>query len=414
MKSHSAAHLKAALIFNYNPIMKSGKYSRILFALSILLATTFYHAPTSYGLDVIATGTNPAICNQTVNDLTGVTATRLAGGDCLLQFTSTSASYSWTAPTNLYSVTYLIVGGGGSGGTGWDSTGSGGGGGGMVLTGTYPVTPNASYDISVGAGGAQSVNSRTFNNGNPGGSSKFKDVVALGGGFGYTSRANSGVAQAGGLIQNGAATAPTGGSGGAGGTGGGGGGGAGGAGGSGSGTSAGSGGAGVSNSITDSAISYGGGGAGGANTGTTTTGAAGGANTGKGGGGGIGGNAASASGGAGGSGVVIIRYSTTSPTVNSFALSGNPTSAIYRSSTTINLSVNAASAVTFLANGKRIAGCISIPTTGSISPFTATCGWKPTVKGAVLLTALIKPTAPGLASFTATVPIGIKTRSSTR
>jgi hypothetical protein len=110
----------------------------------------------------------------------------------------------------------------------------------------------------------------------------------------------------------------------------------------------------------------------------------------------------------------MIRYSTASPTVNSFALSGNPTSAIYRSSNTINLSVNAAASVTFFANGKRIAGCISLPTTGSISPFTASCSWRPTVKGTILLTAQIKPSAPGLAAFTTSVNVGVASRSFNR
>ena len=371
-------------------------------------------SPAANAVAVTATGTNPSICDQQVNDATGVVATRLAGGDCLVKFTSTGISYSWTAPANLYSVTYLIVGGGGSGGTGWDTTGSGGGGGGMVLSGNSLVTANTTYAISVGAGGAQSTNGRTFYNGYTGSSSTFANFTALGGGFGYTSRSNSGVAQSGGVAQVSTTAAPTGGSGAPGGSGGGGGGGAGGAGGAGSGASGGSAGAGVSNSITDSAVTYGAGGAGAAASATSSAGAAGGANTGKGGAGGTGGSASSASGGAGGSGVVMIRYSTTTPTVNSFLLSGTPLTAIYRAATTININISVQSTVTFLANGKRIARCISLPATGSSSSFAASCPWTPTNKGPVSLVAQVKPTAPGLASFTSTINISVVSRIGSR
>ena len=382
----------------------------ILLALVVIFASLL-PAPAARAVSVTATGTNPAVCDQQVNDATGVTATRLAGGDCLVKFTSTGISYSWTAPANLYSVTYLVVGGGGSGGTGWHTTGAAGGGGGMVLTGGYRVSASSTYEISVGAGGAQSINGAGNYNGNVGSPSKLGAITALGGGFGYSSRANGGVAQAGGIAQSGSTTATTGGSGGGGGTGGGGGGGAGGNGGAGSGTTGGSAGAGLSISITDSAVTYGAGGAGSSSTNVTTTGASGAANSGAGGAGGIGGNAASASGGVGGSGVVMIRYSTTSPTVNSFALSGSPRTAIYRGSTTINLNVNVPATATFLADGKRIAGCISLPASGSASSYSSSCTWSPTKKGAVSLMALITPTSPGFASFTSTINISVVTRS---
>lgn len=381
---------------------------------SLLLIATQLSIPSAHAVTVTATGTNPSICDQQVNDATGVVATRLAGGDCLVKFTSTVISYSWTAPANLYGVTYLVVGGGGSGGTGWDTTGSGGGGGGMVLAGNTVITANSTYSITVGAGGAQSTNGRTYYNGYVGSSSTFANLTALGGGFGYTSRANSGVAQSGGLAQVSTTAAPTGGSGAPGGSGGGGGGGAGGAGSAGSGATGGSAGAGISNSITDSALIYGQGGSGASASSTSATGASGAANTGKGGAGGTGGSSSSASGGAGGTGVVMIRYSTTVPAVNSFALSGTPLTAIYRGTTTINLNVTVQSTVTFLANGKRIAGCISIPATGSSSSFATSCPWSPATKGAVALMAQIKPTSPGLASFTSTINISVVSRSGAR
>jgi hypothetical protein len=387
--------------------------TRMAFAI-LICAASLTGLSVSHGAVVTATGTNPSTCDQTVSDATGVLASRLSGGDCLIRFTSASIDYQWTAPSNLYAVTYLVVGGGGSGGTGWDSTGAAGGGGGMVLTGTLPISSNSTYAISVGAGGAQSTNARGAYNGNNGNSSSFGSVTALGGRFGYASRANSGVAQAGGAAQIGSTSAPTGGSGGGGGTGGGGGGGASGAGGAGSSTAGGSSGAGLSISITDAAVTYGAGGSGGNGGSSTSTGASGGANTGKGGNGGVGGNAASASGGVGGSGVVIIRYSTIALSVNSFALTNSPTVATYKATTPITINVAAASKITFLVNGKRIAGCISIPTSGSGSSHTVTCNWKPTVKGTTVLTALIKPNSPGLASYSTTLTIPVAPRGQFR
>lgn len=381
---------------------------------ALVCGTSLTNLTLSQGATVTATGTNPSTCDQSVNDATGVIASRLSGGDCLIKFTDTSVSYQWTAPTNLYAVTYLVVGGGGSGGTGWDSTGAAGGGGGMVLTGTLPISGNSTYSISVGAGGAQSTNGRSAYNGYNGDPSSLASITALGGRFGYTSRANSGVAQAGGAAQVGTTSAPTGGSGGGGGTGGGGGGGAGGAGGAGSTTAGGSSGAGLSNSITDAAVTYGAGGSGGNGGSSTSTGASGGANTGKGGNGGVGGNAASASGGLGGSGVVIIRYSTSALSINSFALTNSPTVATFKTTTPISINVAAASKITFLVNGKRIAGCISISTSGSGSSHSATCNWKPAVKGTTILTAQIKPNSPGLASYSTTLTIPVAARGQFR
>lgn len=389
------------------------KLHSIAFAV-VICASSITNLPASYSTTVTATGANPSICDQSVNDATGVVASRLSGGDCLVRFTDTSIDYQWSAPANLYAITYLVVGGGGSGGTGWDSTGAAGGGGGMVLTGTLSISGSSTYSINVGAGGAQSTNGRGAYNGYNGEYSSLSGVTALGGRFGYTSRANSGVAQAGGAAQVGATSAPTGGSGGGGGTGGGGGGGASGAGGAGSGTAGGSSGAGLSISITDSAVTYGAGGSGGNGGASTATGASGGANTGKGGNGGVGGNAASASGGVGGSGVVIIRYSTSALTINSFALANSPSVATYKAITPISINVAFASRITFLVNGKRIAGCISIPTSGSGSSHAVTCNWKPTVKGNTTLTALIKPNSPGLASYSTSITIPVAPRGQFR
>lgn len=67
------------------------------------------------------------------------------------------------------------------------------------------------------------------------------------------------------------------------------------------------------------------------------------------------------------------------------------------STTTRNISVltatsNAPGVITFYANGKRIAGCISIKTQVSGPNNIATCNWKPSVRGSTAITAQISPT----------------------
>ena len=69
------------------------------------------------------------------------------------EFTSTG---TFVVPSNCSSVElFLVGGGGGSGGIAATTTcQSGGGGGGAVARRTIPVTPGASYTVTIGAGGA--------------------------------------------------------------------------------------------------------------------------------------------------------------------------------------------------------------------------------------------------------------------
>jgi hypothetical protein len=93
-----------------------------------------------------------------------------------------------------------------------------------------------------------------------------------------------------------------------------------------------------------------------------------------------------------------LPVAVTAPTFNSFALAGLVTTATYRSSTTININVNQSSKVTFLANGKTIAGCKGKVTSGSSSSHTASCSWRPTNRGSVILSATATAIAGGLSS----------------
>jgi PKD repeat protein len=100
--------------------------------------------------------------------------------DNLVKF-NVSGTTTWTCPTGVTAVSYLVVAGGGGGGSRTGNGGSGGGGGGGVLNGTYAVTPGTLYAITVGNGGTA---------GQKGGNSSFANTTptnginANGGGYG--------------------------------------------------------------------------------------------------------------------------------------------------------------------------------------------------------------------------------------
>lgn len=239
-------------------------------------------------------------------------------------FFNTTGTTSWTVPSGVTAVDYLVVAGGGGGGY----YGGGGGAGGVITGALTPVS--GSVTVMVGAGGAGSTNPNT--RGQNGGNSVFGSFIAIGGGGGGSSNNISG---SNGGSGGGAAAIATPGSGtpgqghnggsgdtpgGSGNLFGGGGGGAGAAGGNGvRGSSGGAGGTGIVSTITGVSLTYAGGSGGGARSGTGGTGGTGGggaggvgANPGINGtpntGGGGGGGGENMRGGSGGSGIVIIRY----------------------------------------------------------------------------------------------------------
>ncbi len=285
-------------------------------------------------LDLDASVVTPGTINTSVQDILNAypEAVHLGGGLMVHSFTATGGT-TFTAPTSVTSVDYLIVGGGGGGGSSvaFANAGSGGGGAGGVITGTMTVVPATTYNITVGTGGAAGASGNFSGAG--GSASSFNGLVALGGGGGIGGNGNGlpggsggggrgGVGGAGlqpGTIQGGSGNAGGGGTSAAG-DGGGGGGGAGGAGGVLTSLAGGNGGVGISSSISGAATFYGGGGGGGgAQNDVRGTGGNGGGGTGANagnaatagvpntGGGGGGGND-SRVGAAGGSGIVIISY----------------------------------------------------------------------------------------------------------
>jgi hypothetical protein len=92
---------------------------------------------------------------------------------------------------------------------------------------------------------------------------------------------------------------------------------------------------------------------------------------------------------------------------NSFSISGTPS---YRTLVTISANVSVASKVTFRAKNVIITSCKNKTASGSGSSFSATCSWRPSTRGAVVLTASYVPTGAGLSSST-TPPISVFVRN---
>ena len=91
------------------------------------------------------------------------------------QFT---ASGTWTAPTGVTQVEYLVVAGGGGGGM----AGGGGGAGGLLTATGLSVTPGTSYTVTVGAGGTGGTSYSNSRTATAGGNSVFSTITATGGG----------------------------------------------------------------------------------------------------------------------------------------------------------------------------------------------------------------------------------------
>jgi len=175
-------------------------------------------------LVVSATGTNPSVCNQNVDIATGVTAERLANGDCLIKFSSAS-TIVWTVPTGVVSAKVLIVGGGGGGGGGGSRNavscsvsdgygrvggGGGGGGGGQVKDNVAISNLSGSLTIIVGdagtSGAGAACGASGWNGGNGGTSSittsGASQLVTAAGGTGGGGGSTTGAGGVGGSSKN--------------------------------------------------------------------------------------------------------------------------------------------------------------------------------------------------------------------
>lgn len=445
------------------------KKPRTRFLLIVSLAIFNSIIPISNS-NAIGTG----VCASSVTSSSGVVVAN-SGGFCYVAFTAVGGN-AWTAPVGISSVDLLIIAGGGAGGAG--AWGGGGGAGEVVSFTNYAVSSSSATSLSVGDGGTSGTASLTAsaNRSNSGQNSwvgSAGGVVANGGGAGasyaygdlatYSTGANGGSGGGGTentLSNNGGTSTKTssgsrtgyGNSGGRGGPGGstqsGGGGGGAGSAGTDAGTAiGGNGGAGTNLFSTWlSAISSGMSGvsgwqtatssgfiAGGGGGGTTTTAGSAGSggagaggsnttqfpgynavsNTGSGGGGASYGSTPRL-GGTGGSGLIVIRYGIVTPTINSFNLTGNATTATFRSPITINLNINTPAKVTFRAKGVVITACKNRVASGSGSSYSATCSWKPSIRGRVDLTAVIVPTGPWGNATSSPLSIVVASRSGAR
>ena len=90
---------------------------------------------------------------------------------------------SWTIPTGVTSVDYLVVAGGGGGG-GSNSWQCAGGGAGGYRTGTLEVIAGTNHTITVGAGGAGGIYNTDQGRGQNGDNSVFSTITSSGGGGG--------------------------------------------------------------------------------------------------------------------------------------------------------------------------------------------------------------------------------------
>jgi hypothetical protein len=450
--------------------------SRILFRMSTNSYRVLFIALFAIVNSVIPISQSSAIgsgaCTSTVGSDSGVVVAN-SGGFCYVAFTATGSN-SWTAPSGVTSVDLLIIAGGGAGGSG--AWGGGGGAGELVSYTSYAVSSASAINLSVGRGGNSggATLTRTENRSESGtvtwvGSAS--GVVAQGGGAGasyayshgstFTNGGNGGSGGGGNedsaASSGGSSTKTSSGSrtgyGNIGGNGagtetrsGGGGGGSGGAGSTSSSQAGGNGGNGTNvfaswlsainsqmatdwrNATSTGYIAAGGGGGGntssgnggtggggnGTNTATSGNGGSGIANTGSGGGGTGYYSSNAQKGGGGGSGLTIIKYAQVVAAINSFNLTGNATTATYRTAATININVSTPAKITFRAKGVVIAGCKNKTASGSGSSYTATCSWRPSVRGQVNLTASIVPIGPWANLTSTPLSIRVINRSGTR
>jgi PKD repeat protein len=287
----------------------------------------------------IANMTIEQFCNYAAYDIppsgswitSGDHQTMVSGSYTLAKWT-TAGIYSWTVPSGVTAIDYVVVAGGGAGGNDYGNAGGGGGGSGGQINGTnMGLSAGNVLNITVGAGGTPSSANVDVTGGNGthsviaiGATNTSLVLAATGGGGGGQGNKNGQNGGSGGGTystrtpgtgitgqgHNGAAGSSASHNGGGGGQGG---------------TADGSnnGGIGLINFLTGDILGGGGGGGGdtssnggssigGAGGSTTVNGTSGTAATGSG-GGGAGGNSIITVGGAGGSGIVILRYLTPPP-----------------------------------------------------------------------------------------------------
>ena len=112
----------------------------------------------------------------------------LSGIYCVAKFKTVGSDYSFTVPSGISKLDYLVVAGGGGGGSG------GGGGGGVLQQNDFSVVGGTSISVTVGRGGTGGSGGRgTVIAATKGADSKFGAITAKGGGAGGTENVNGNV-----------------------------------------------------------------------------------------------------------------------------------------------------------------------------------------------------------------------------
>ncbi len=111
-----------------------------------------------------------------------------------------------------------------------------------------------------------------------------------------------------------------------------------------------------------------------------------------------------------GHGYVTITSTELISTTSSVSITGNPTTTEFNKPLSVSATVSNAGKVTFTENGRKIPGCIA-----KIAVTSASCSWKPKIRGSVRVVASLTPTDSGYsASTSAPVNIAVVPRTTPR
>lgn len=160
---------------------------RILVCATIFIAFGIVAAPTASSV-VIGTG------NCISNASTSSAVIAQSGANCYVAIYATGAN-TWTPPSGVSTIDFILIAGGGAGGAG--AWGGGGGAGELVYRTSYAVTSGSSLSFSIGSGGSSGSASLTAasnrsNNGQNSWVGSSGGVVANGGGAGASYAYDSG------------------------------------------------------------------------------------------------------------------------------------------------------------------------------------------------------------------------------
>lgn len=106
-----------------------------------------------------------------------------------------------------------------------------------------------------------------------------------------------------------------------------------------------------------------------------------------------------------------VTFTLLSEPIVSLSLSSQAT---FRSTSTITANSDTAGRITFSANGKNIVNCIKVPLAGSSSTFSATCSWKPSTRGRIVLKASYYSSGSSQVSVTSSTTTNVLNRKTTR